>query len=55
MSNGNGQTNGLYSFTDSTDPNRILDRLKRLGQALPVMKGGKLVTPTKVKLPTARR
>lgn len=55
MSNGNGQSNGLYSFSDSTDPNRILDRLKRLGQGVPVTKGGKLVTPSKVKLPTARR
>ena len=51
----NGQTNGLYTFKDSSDANRLLDRLKRLEKAVPQMKGGKLVTPSKVKLPTARR
>jgi hypothetical protein len=34
---------GLYSFTNQTDANRILDRLKRLEPSIPRLRGGKLV------------
>ena len=36
---------GLYDFTNQKDPDRILNRLKRLERAVPQLRGGKQVTP----------